>query len=162
MRLSVALLKNTEAEQRAKEKAEAPTVKTREQFEKEARLLAKYGTTPKESHPVREVPSSPWRRKFRPLPEPKAVELFADVLGDAFILFVAGGLIVYEYWKALQKPDANLERIREVHEKLDELKEREAQLEEREEEQKKKLESLEQALLALKDPKSKKPVFIAG
>ncbi|KAJ2900507.1 hypothetical protein MKZ38_002412 [Zalerion maritima] len=162
MRLNVALLRNTEAEKLAKEKAETPTVKTEEQAKKEAELLAKYGTTPKESHPVKEVPVSPWRRKFRSLPEPKAVELFADVLGDAFILFVAGGLIIYEYWKALQKPDANLERIKEVYAKLDELREREAELEERDIEQQRKIESLEQVLLTLKDPKSKKPVVIVG
>lgn len=156
MRLSVALLRNREAEQAAREKAEAPTVKTKEQSEREARLREKYGTTPKESHPVKIVPLSPWRRKFRPLPENKAIALFADVVGDAFLLLVAGGLIIYEYWKALQKPDANLERIREVHSRIDEMKEKEAELEECNNEQKKKIKALEETLLALKASTSEK------
>ena len=162
MRLSVALLRNPEAEQRAKEKAEAPTVKTKAQADKEAEMLAKYGTTAKASHPVREVPQSPWKRKFRPLPEAKAVELFANVLGDSFILFVAGTLIIYESWKALHKPDANLERIKELSAQLEEVREREAQLEEGEKEQKKKIEFFEEVLLSLRDPKSKKPIVITA
>ena len=162
MRLSVALLRNPEAEQRAKEKAETPTVKTKAQADKEAEMLAKYGTTAKHSHPVKEVPRSPWRRKFRPLPEAKSVELFANVLGDCFILFVAGSLIIYEYWKALHKPDANLERIKELSAQLKEVRKREIELEEREKEQQKMFERLEETLLALKDPKSKKPIVIAA
>ena len=161
MRLSVALLRNPEAEQRAKEKAEKPTVKTKAQADKEVEMLAKYGTTAKHSHPAKEVPRSPWRRKFRALPESKAVELFANVLGDSFILLVAGSLIIYEYWKALHKPDANLERIQELSAQLKEVKKREIELEEREKEQQKKFERLEEILLALKDPKSKKPIVIA-
>jgi hypothetical protein len=43
----------------------------------------------KDKVPPRE--QSVWRRKFRPLPEAKAVDLFADVIGDSFILLVAGG-----------------------------------------------------------------------
>jgi hypothetical protein len=70
------------AEKRAREKAEAPTVKTEEQMKEEEaakkRAAAKGAPPPKEQ--------SIWRRKFRPLPENKAVDLFADVIGDTFIL----------------------------------------------------------------------------
>ncbi len=160
MRMSVALLRNPEAELRAKEKAEAPTVKTKEQVEKEEQLRAKYGTTPKESHPTRSAASvSVWRRKFRPLPEAKAVDLFADVAGDAFILLVAGGLIIYEYHRSSQKPDHNLERIKELDQKLEELKSREEKLEEAEKAQLARLQMIEEALRAFKDPKTKKPLL---
>lgn len=86
MRMSVTLLRDAAAERRAKEKAEAPTVKTEEQTKQEE-AKAKEKAAPK----------SVWKRKFRPLPENKAVDLFADVVGDTFILLVAGGLILYEF-----------------------------------------------------------------
>ncbi|KAM0329896.1 hypothetical protein ACHAQA_004061 [Verticillium albo-atrum] len=188
MRLNVALIRNPSAEMRAKEKAEAPTVKTKEEIEKEeekkrkkeeqARIEAEqqqqqqqqqeqqgqqqqntrgiFGTRP--GH-FRVFPATNiWRRKFRPLSETKAVDLFADVIGDAFILGVAGGLIVYEYWKASQKPDSNLERIKELDARFEELERREERLERDEEEVKGKVLVLEEALRALKDPKTKKPL----
>lgn len=159
MRLSVATLRNTEAEIKAKEKAEAPTVKTKEQIDREEELRAKYGTTAKESHPTIAAPRSIWRRRFRPLPEAKAVDLFADVIGDAFILIVAGGLVIFEYQRSSQKPDANLERIRELNEVLDDLKRREDELEEAERRQRSRLEAIEVALRAFHDPKTKKPLL---
>lgn len=159
MRMSVALLRNPEAELRAKEKAEAPTVKTQEQIEREEQLRVKYGTTPRESHPTKGVIGSVWRRKFRALPEAKAVELFADVIGDGFILMVAGSLIVYEYYRSSQKPDHNLERINELDAKLEELKSREDQLEEAERAQLARLQMIEEALRAFKDPKTKQPLL---
>jgi hypothetical protein len=55
---------------------------------------AKKDSATKDKPPPRE--QSVWKRKFRPLPENKAVDLFADVIGDSFILLVAGGLILYE------------------------------------------------------------------
>lgn len=159
MRLSVALLRNPDVEAKAKEKAEAPIVKTKEQVEKEEALKAKYGTTAKESHATRDPPRSIWRRKFRPLPEAKAVDLFADVIGDTFILVVAGGLIIYEYNRSSSKPDANLERIKELNEALEDLKIREAELEEAEKRQLSRLEAIEGALRAFKDPKTKQPLL---
>lgn len=159
MRLSVALLRNPDAEQKAKEKAEAPTVKTEEQIKKEEELRAKYGTTPRESHPSKEAPRSVWKRKFRPLPEAKAVDLFADVIGDAFILGVAGGLIVYEYWKSTQKPDKNKGMIEELQKHMEEMRRREEELEEAERRQRERVEMLEEALRAFRDPKTKKPVL---
>ncbi len=159
MRMSVAVLRNPEAEQRAKEKAEAPTVKTEEQIKKEEQLRARYGTTARESHPTTDAPRSVWRRRFRPLPEAKAVDLFADVIGDAFILTVAGGLVVYEYWRSSQKPDKNKEMIEELQRRMEELSIREAELEEVERQQQERVRLIEEALRAFKDPKTKKPLL---
>ncbi|KAL1880192.1 hypothetical protein VTK73DRAFT_6223 [Phialemonium thermophilum] len=159
MRLSVALLRNPDAENKLKEKAETPTVKTKEQVEKEEELRAKYGTTAKESHPVKSPPRSIWRRKFRPLPEAKAVDLFADVIGDAFILIVAGGLVIFEYQRSSQKPDANLEKIKELNNRIEELKKKEEELEDAEREQLTRLEAIEDALRAFRDPKTKRPLL---
>ncbi len=159
MRLSVALLRNPDAEQRAREKAETPTVKTEEQIKREEELRAKYGTTPRDSHPAQPVSKSVWRRRFRSLPEAKAVDLFADVIGDAFILAVAGGLITYEYWKASQKPDKTKEMFDELDRRVEELKKREEEFEEAERKQRERVELIEEALRAFKDPKTKKPLL---
>jgi hypothetical protein len=162
MRLSVALLRNPDLEQKAKEKAEkaeAPTVKTEEQVRKEEELRAKYGTLPKASHPGKEVPKSVWKRKFRPLPEAKAVDLFADVIGDTFILSVAIGLIVYEYWRSSQKPDKNKEMIEELHKRMEELRIKEEELEAVEKQQQERVTMIEEALRAFKDPKTKQPLL---
>ncbi|KAK3336493.1 optic atrophy 3-like protein [Cercophora scortea] len=159
MRANVALLRNSEAEIKAKEKAEAPTVKTEEQVKKEEELRAKYGTTARDSHLAKEVPKSLWRRKFRPLPEAKAVDLFADVIGDAFILLVAGGLVIYEYWRSSKKPDHNLEKIKELDRRLAELALREEELAENEKKQLARVQMIEDALRAFKDPKTKRPLL---
>ncbi|PHH78715.1 hypothetical protein CDD82_2898 [Ophiocordyceps australis] len=154
MRLSVALLRDPEAERRAKEQAEAPTAKTEEQVKRD------------EQRPTRQAARWPrfslqnvWKRKFRPLPESKAVDLFADVAGDAFILAVAGALIMYEYWKSSQKPDVNKERIQELDQRLDQLSKREDELAAAEEMARQKVEALEEALRALKDPKTREPLL---
>lgn len=158
MRMQVALLRNPEAERRAKEKAEAPTVKTEEQQKRDDEIKLKQKQSTETS--TRNIPfQNIWRRKFRALPENKAVDLFADVVGDVFILSVAIGLIVYESWKSSQKPDANKVRLEELDQKLDELKKREEELEEAEEKQRKRFESLEEALRGLKDPKTKQPLL---
>ena len=154
MRMAVTLLKDKVAEQRAKERAEAPTVKTEEQTR--ADEAAKEKRLAKEKAEKVEASKSVWKRRFRPLPESKAVDLFADVIGDAFILFVAGGLIIYEYVKQASKPDANAERITELNQKLEELNKRETELEEVEKEQQRRVETLEQALEALKKNASTK------
>lgn len=159
MRLSVAMLRNANAEQRAKEKTEGPTVKAAEEVRREEEVKAKYGTTAKESHPTKEAPKSVWKRKFRPLPEAKAVELFADVVGDAFILGVAGGLVTYEYWRTSQKPDRNKEMIQDLEKRVEELDRREAALEEEERRQRERVELIEMALRAFKDPKTKMPLL---
>ncbi|KAJ8124419.1 hypothetical protein O1611_g9222 [Lasiodiplodia mahajangana] len=160
MRLSVALLRNVEAEMKAKEKAEAPTVKTKEEVEKEEEIRAKHGTTNDEIRAKKSFPiTSIWRRKFRPLPEAKAVDLFADVVGDAFILFVAAALILFEYQRSAQKPDANLEKITNLTQRFEELERREKELEEAEKQHRNRTAVLEDVLRLLNDPKTKKPLL---
>ncbi|KAI0974265.1 optic atrophy 3-like protein [Xylaria arbuscula] len=160
MRLSVALLRNTDAETKAKEKAEAPTVKTKEEAEKEEEIRAKYGATNREIRAKKSFPiTTIWRRKFRPLPEAKAVDLFAEVIGDAFILFVATALILFEYQRSTQKPDANLEKITQLTERFEELERREKQLEEAEREHRDRTAIVEDVLRQLNDPKTKKPLL---
>lgn len=157
MRMSVASLRNVEAELKAKDRAEAPTVKTKEQIEKEEKEK-KEAPAKKKRRNMKEW-TSVWKRQFRPLPEAKAVTLFADVVGDAFILSVATGLLLFEFWRSSQKPDANLERIRELDARLEEMSVREEEAERREEEQRRRVGVLEEALRGLKDPKSKKPLL---
>ncbi|KAI1082773.1 optic atrophy 3 protein-domain-containing protein [Whalleya microplaca] len=160
MRLSVALLRNVEAEIRAKEKAEAPTVKTKEEIEREEEMRTKHGQTGPETRANRNLSLiSVWKRKFRPLPEAKAVDLFADVAGDTFILLVAAVLILYEYHRSSQKPDANLERIKDVNARFDELERRERELEETEKQHHSRVLMLEEALRGFKDPKTNKPLL---
>jgi DNA repair exonuclease SbcCD ATPase subunit len=108
---------------------------------------------------VKEPPKSIWKRKFRSLPEAKAVDLFADVIGDAFILLVATGLIMYETIRQAKKPDANLERIKELDKRLEELKKREEEIEEAEKNYESRIQTIEDALRAFKDPKTKKPIL---
>lgn len=158
MRMSVASLRNVEAEMKAKDRAEAPTVKTKEQIEKEEKEK-KEGPAKKQKRRNMKEWTSVWKRQFRPLPEAKAVTLFADVVGDAFILSVATGLLLFEYWRSSQKPDANLERIRELDARLEEMSAREEEAGRREEEQRRRVGVLEEALRGLKDPKSKKPLL---
>lgn len=159
MRASVALMRNSEAERKAKEMAEAPTVKTEEQIRKEEELRAKYGTTPRASHPQKITPLNVWKRKFRPLPEAKAVDLFAEVIGDAFILIIASALVVFEYYRSSSKPDKNSEMIKDLDRRLAELDEREKQLEEAERKQQERVQMIEDALRAYKDPKTKKALL---
>jgi len=164
MRVSVASLRDVAAEKRAKEKAEAPTVKTEEEVKAEAEKAAKLGTiiTPKPGITITKEPKrisheagkSVWTRTFRPLPEAKAVDLFADVIGDTFILLVAGGLITYEYIKAKQKPDQIAERLDELAQQLKEEERKIAELEESEKEHKHRVEVLEQALELLRNEKA--------
>ena len=160
MRLSVATLRNVSAEIKAKELAEAPTVKTKEQIEKEEARRAKHGDTSKDALAKKKMPFiSVWKRKFRPLPENKAVELFADVVGDAFILLVAAVIIVYEGYRSSIKPDTNAEMIKELSERFDGLEKREKELEEAEKRYQSRVLVLEEALRNFKDPKTKQPLL---
>ncbi|ATY61749.1 OPA3 domain [Cordyceps militaris] len=166
MRTSVALLRDPEAERRAREKAEAPTVKTEAQTRREEEGKAKEqqkaspaaattatatATTKQKTTPRRQPFQNIWTRKFRALPEDKAVDLFADVVGDTFILGVAVALILYEYWRSQQKPDSNKEQIEALGKRLDErdgaLREAEA-----------RLGAVEEALRTLRDAGPKKAV----
>lgn len=166
MRLSVALLRDPEAERRAKERAEAPTVKTEEQHKRDEAIKRKAkssSSSSSSSSPSSEKYrinfQSVWKRKFRPLPEGKAVDLFADVIGDAFILAVAGCLIIYESSKALQKPDVNKQKLDDLRERIEAVRRREEELTEAEETQRRRFEKLECALRELRDPKTKQPLL---
>ncbi|KAH8160671.1 hypothetical protein CIB48_g7589 [Xylaria polymorpha] len=130
MRTSVALLRNVDAETKAKEKAEAPTVKTKEEIEKEDEIRAKHGATNHEIRAKKTFPiTSIWRRKFRPLPEAKA------------------------------KPDANLEKIAKLAERFEELERRERELEVAEKQHRDRTATLEDVLRRFNDPKTKKPLL---
>lgn len=160
MRLSVALLRDVDAERKAREKAEAPTVKTKEQVEKEEQLKAKYGSTRKPPNQSRNpLRVSLWKRQFKSLPEGKAVDLFADVIGDGFILLVAAALIVYETWRSSVKPDKNKEMIDELNKRFEELQLREKDHEEEERRQQSRILQLEEVLRNYKDPKTKQPLL---
>ncbi|CZR50983.1 uncharacterized protein PAC_00858 [Phialocephala subalpina] len=154
MRMAVTLLRDKAAEKRAKERAEAPTVKTEEQMKHEEAQKEKLARD--KAAAQKEASTSVWKRKFRPLPESKAVDLFADVIGDSFILLVAGGLILYEYLRAKGKPDLNAEKIAELKQKLEELEAREKELEEGEQQQKNRVETLEQAIEEMRKASGKK------
>jgi len=154
MRLSVAALRDVAAEKRAKEKAEAPTVKTEEQTRAEEAAHEKVRAEKRE-HKA-EASKSVWRRKFRSLPEAKAVDLFADVIGDAFILVIGGALIIYEYVKSSRKPDTNAIKIAELDQQLKDEEARIVELEETERRQQEKVKALEDALEVLRNQPGKK------
>ena len=157
MRMQVALLRDSVAEKRAKERAEAPTVKTEEQTRAEEAAKEKRAARDKGGHKeAKETPTSIWKRKFRPLTEVKAVDLFADVIGDTFILSVAIALILYEYIRSAGKPDANAEKIADINERLKQLNLREEELEEEKKKQQTRVETLEQALEELRKTTGKK------
>ncbi|KAJ1331569.1 Optic atrophy 3 protein (OPA3) [Microdochium nivale] len=162
MRMNVSLLRDTAAELRAKEKAAAPTVKTKEEVEKEESRRVKPKPVAEEEPKRRTNFITVWRRKFRPLPEEKAVDLFADVLGDSFILFVASAIILYEWQKSAQKPDTNAEKITELTARFDELEQREAKLLEAERQQQERVLLIEEALRSFKDPKTKQPLLASS
>lgn len=157
--MSVALLRDPEAERRAKEKAEAPTVPTEEQLRREEHQKEKEKKNPGSSTKKRLPFQNIWKRKFRALPEAKAVDLFADVIGDTFILGVAMGLILYEFYKSQQKPDINKERIDDLNKRFEALQKREDELTTAEEQQRRRFEALEDALKSLRDPKTKQPLL---
>ncbi|KAH8657471.1 optic atrophy 3-like protein [Tricladium varicosporioides] len=156
MRMAVTLLRDKAAEKRVKEKAEAPTVKTEEQTRHDEAQKEKQKTAQQEAS------KSIWKRRFRALPEAKAVDLFADVIGDSFILLVAGGLIMYEYIKAKSKPDPHAAKIELLDEKLKELDRRENELEEAEKKQQSRVESLEQAIEELRKSGGSKRTFLTS
>jgi hypothetical protein len=155
-------MRDVAAEKRAKEKAEAPTVKTAEQVKadeekaaaKAASAAKAAATGTKEKVSSYDPSRSIWTRKFRPIPEAKAVDLFADVIGDAFVLLVAGGLITYEYVKSKSKPDQNTVRIAELAQQLEEEELRVAELEALEKRQQHRVEVLEKALELLKEERA--------
>lgn len=159
------------AERRAKEKAETPTVKTEEQTKAEDAVKEKAAA--KEKATANESPKgawnrakhatdfrSIWTRKFRDLPEEKAVDLFADIAGDAFIIFVGVSVILWEAFKN-KKPDANMVKISELEQELQAGKRKIEDLEEAEKKHQERLGILEQTLHAFETEKEKKKGFKA-
>ena len=144
------LLRDKAAEKRAREKADAPTVKTEEQMKLDEAARAK------EKAALKEAPKSIWKRKFRPLQEGKAVDLFADVIGDSFILLVAAALIFYELWRNQSKVDPHQEKIAELEVKLSDLEKKDQEREEVERNQRQRVETLEQAIEEMKKASLKK------
>jgi hypothetical protein len=155
MRLQVTLLRDKAAEKRARDKAAAPTVKTEEQMKADETAKAK-----ERAHPNAVVPpKSIWKRRFRPLQEDKAVDLFADVIGDSFILLVAAGLIMYELVRNSNKPDPHQEKIAALEEKVVVLEKLDQEREEIEKKQQQRVETLEQAMEEMRKTTLKKKFF---
>jgi CRISPR/Cas system-associated protein endoribonuclease Cas2 len=169
LRMSVSALRDVAAEKRRKEKAEAPTVKTEEQMKAEEKQKAKAEEKGSEetvadavkAHVAHEAKGeehhqSVWKRKFRPLPEAKAVDLFADVAGDVFVLIIASGLIMWEYIRSKNKPDATAEKLGELSEHMKQEEAKIAELEEANKAQKERIDGLEHEVEMLKTPSTKK------
>ncbi|TGO64208.1 hypothetical protein BCON_0008g00550 [Botryotinia convoluta] len=148
MRIQVNLLRDKQAEKRAREKAETPTVKTEEQTKAEEAA--------KKAHHHNQENISVWRRRFRPLTETRAVDLFADVIGDTFILSVAISLLMYEYIKTQSKPDSNAEKLAELQKLEEELNLRQKELEEVQKKQQERVEVLERVLEEIRSANGKK------
>lgn len=144
--MQIAVLRDPSAERRARERAEAPTVKTEEEARRDERAKEKGGS---------QTGISIWRRRFRPLPEGKAVDLFAEVVGDSFILMVAAGFIVWETLRAKDKPDPHAEKIEELRTRIEEITLEEKEQKRKEAEQETRIASLEQALERLQKPSSR-------
>lgn len=145
--MRVTLLRDPAAERRAREKAEAPTVKT------EAQVKAEEEAKARGEEPPKHVPQEIKKRKFRPLSEEKAVDLFADFTGDFFTLAIAVGLLMWEFLRQSSKPDANSEKISALQA---EVAEREKQIKELENAEKKSEERLSILELAMEDLKFSK------
>jgi len=148
--MQVTLLRDKAAEKRAREKAEAPTVKTEEQMRHDEAAKVK------EKAALKEGPKSIWKRKFRPLHESKAVDLFADVIGDSFILFVAAALIMYELLRTQNKVDPHQEKIATLEEKILALEKWDQEREDFEKKQQQRVETLEEAMEEMKRASRKK------
>ncbi|TQS35382.1 hypothetical protein Golomagni_04197 [Golovinomyces magnicellulatus] len=144
MRMAVTLLKNSPAEKRVKENSEELS-STKLPNDGGDGNLPNVKSASNEKISPKEIPPSVWKRKFRPLPESKAIELFANVVGDSFVLLVAGILVFYEYLRAKRKPDISIE----LKYKLDELDQRESDLEKVNKQTLEKVEALEVAIVNL-------------
>lgn len=153
MRMAVTLIKDSTARKRVKDKTEPLVTNTEQKNMAEMKYLK---DTARDKSISKDVPLSVWKRKFRPLPEGKAVELFANVLGDTFVLLVAGTLISYEYVRTKGKPDVNAEKIAELYNKLEQLDRRERDLENVNNDVKIKLEALETTISEVKNITIKK------
>lgn len=124
MRLRLGSYQTLAAEKRAAREAEAqarkhkpqiPTVKTEAQVKAEEAAEAKAKEKPQDV-------AKPPPPRIRPLTEAKAIDSGANILSEAFLFLVAGGLIIFESMRARRKEAS---RKLDVSERLDELEESE-------------------------------------
>jgi hypothetical protein len=118
-----------EAEARRK-KAAVPTVKTEAQAKREEDLTSKEKKAIQDS--AKALP------RIRPLSEAKAIETGANFISEAFLFCVAGGAIIFEYWRNRRK-ESNIRE--DLFDRLD-------QLEKERDDLKSKVEHIETALEA--------------
>lgn len=86
-----------------------PTVKTQEQTEEEKAVLAKEKKAIKKQ--VLEESEKTTLRRIRPLSEAKAIDSGATFISEAFLFMVAGGLIIFETWRARRKEGVRREQV---------------------------------------------------
>jgi hypothetical protein len=97
--------------------ASVPTVKTEAQMKRDEEIKDK------ERKKIEEEVKKPPR--IRPLSEAKAIETGANFISEAFLFCVAGGLVVFEFFRGKRK-DAN--RRGDVEDRLDELEQERSDL----------------------------------
>lgn len=123
MRLRLGVLRDSAAAERQaaaeaaarKHKPTSPTVKT------EAETRAQQAAEAK-AKAAAEAASKPPKYHIRPLSESKAIESGATFLSESFLFLVAGGLVVFETWRARKKETT---RRGDVESRLVELEESE-------------------------------------
>jgi len=130
MRLRLGLLQDPAAIDRQieREAAEAaakkartssvPTVKTKDEMEEENAALKAERKAIKEQ--VKDNLEKSTLRRIRPLSEAKAIDSGATFISEAFLFMVAGGLIVFETWRARRKEGARREQVEDRLQVLEE------------------------------------------
>lgn len=134
----------------------------RTEEETKAHEAAKAKEKEREDRQKKEANKSIWQRKFKALPEEKAVDLFADVTGESFVFGVAILLIVYEYARVSGKPDPNAEKIVDLEAKLAELRRLDNEREEEKKQERQRVETLEQAVHEMQKLTGKKKTGLLG
>jgi len=86
-----------------------PTVKTQEETKEEKAALAAEKRAIKEQVKDRNEKST--LRRIRPLSESKAIDSGATFISEAFLFMVAGGLIVFETFRARRKEGIRREQV---------------------------------------------------
>jgi hypothetical protein len=107
-----------EAEARRK-RAAIPTVKTEEQTKREELLLKK------EVKDIEGKVKEKTQPRIRPLSESKAIETGANFISETFLFCVAGGIIVFEWWRQGRKEsnrrDEVSDRLSSLEMKMDRI-----------------------------------------
>lgn len=91
----------------AREKSQAPTVKT------EAETKADEALSAKEREAIRKKTEAAHKPRIRPLSEAKAIETGANFVAESFIFAVGIGVIVFEQWRQRRKAKTQRNDIRE-------------------------------------------------